>query len=67
MKIEGADFFVRLVDLPPTVGGFVCPNDDGTFNVYLNSRKDQEHNIDSYLHEVDHIENDDFYNDEFAL
>lgn len=62
--LEGADFFVRLIDLPPRVGGFCSPNEDGTVNVYLNSRKDREHNIDSYCHEVyDHIEGEDFWND----
>ena len=62
--LEGADFFVRVLDLPPRVGGFCSPNEDGTYNVYLNSRKDRQHNIDSYFHEVDHIEDDDFWNDE---
>ena len=62
--LEGADFFVRVLDLPPRVGGFCSPNEDGTYNVYLNSRKDRDHNIDSYFHEVDHIEDDDFWNDE---
>ena len=61
--IEGADYFVRLIDLPPKVGGVCSPNEDGTFNVYLNSRKDREHHIDSYFHEVDHIEGEDFWND----
>jgi hypothetical protein len=62
--LEGADFFVRVIDLPPRVGGFCSPNEDGTYNVYLNIRKDRDHNIDSYFHEVDHIEDDDFWNDE---
>lgn len=59
--LEGADFFVRLVDLPPRVGGVCSPNEDGTYNVYLNARKDREHQVDSYLHEWEHIEDDDFY------
>ena len=61
--LENADYFVRLVDLPGTVGGFCTPNEDGTFNVFLNSRKDREHHIDSYCHELKHIEDDDFYTD----
>ena len=61
--LEGADFFVRVLDLPPRVGGFCSPNEDGTYNVYLNSRKDRQHNIDSYFHEIDHIEGDDFWNE----
>ena len=62
MAIEGADFYVRLIDLPYGVGGFVAPNEDGTFNVYLNARLSAEKNLDTFLHEVEHIENDDFYN-----
>lgn len=61
--LEGADFFVRLVDLPPTVNGICSPNDDGTYNIYLNSRKDFDHQLDGYDHECDHIEDDDFYGD----
>ena len=59
--IDGADYFVRIVDLPCPVGGMVTPNDDGTFSVYINAKNSREKQIKSYAHEVDHIENDDFY------
>jgi hypothetical protein len=63
MVIEGADFFIRVVDLPPRVKGICSPNEDGTFNVYLNTKYGTgiEH-LDTYFHEVSHIEDDDFYN-----
>ena len=32
------DYYVRLVELPPTVFGATLPNDDGTFSVYINAR-----------------------------
>lgn len=60
--LENADYFVRIVDLPVGVKGLVSPNDDGTYNVYLDGKSDREHQIDTYFHELDHIENDDFYN-----
>ena len=59
--IEGVDYFVRLIDLPPQIGGMVTPNPDGTYSLYLNSKKSSEHKFEDYFHEVDHIENDDFY------
>lgn len=56
-----SDYFVRLIDLPCTVGGFIKPNDDGTYSIYLNSRLSRDQNIKSLEHELKHIENEDFY------
>jgi len=61
--LEGADYFVRVVDLPYGVGAQTVPNDDGTFSVYLNGRTSHDKQIDDYCHEYEHIEDDDFYND----
>lgn len=60
--IEGADYFVRVIDLPVQIGGMVTPNDDGTYSVYLNARNTAARMAMSFDHEVGHIENDDFYN-----
>jgi len=62
LSIDGADFFVRVVDLPFGVGGCVTPNDDGTFSVYINARYDRRKQQESYNHELRHIERNDFYN-----
>lgn len=61
MIVENADYFVRVVDLPPSIGGMVTPNDDGTFSVYINARKSCEKQKKSLAHEVKHITNEDFY------
>lgn len=61
--LSGADYFIRLIDLPPQVGGVVTPNEDGTYSVYLNSRKSREQNRIDFIHELNHIRNDDFYSD----
>lgn len=62
MILANADFFVYYADFPPTVRGVVTPNDDGTFSIFLNSRLSDSQKLLTYLHEVHHIENDDFYN-----
>ena len=62
--LEGADYFVRLVDLPYSVKALVSENDDGTYSMYLNARYGDEQRINSYFHEMEHIERDDFNNGE---
>ena len=62
MAIDGADFFVRLIDFRTCAcGGMVIPNDDGTYSVYLNARTSHDQQRKSYNHEVNHIEHNDFY------
>lgn len=61
--IENADYFIRVVDMPPRLDSLVSPNPDGTFNMYLDSKRSRLQQIDDYIHEFEHIDNDDFYND----
>lgn len=60
--LPGADYFVYYEKLPPSVRGFVTPNDDGTFSIFLNSNIPDSRKFLTYLHEVNHIEQEDFYN-----
>ena len=62
MLIEGADYFVRFMDMPDGIFAFVTPNDDGTFSIYLDPRRSSEQLAADYRHEVKHIANGDFYN-----
>jgi len=62
MMIENADYFVRLIKMPPHTDGMVSPNGDGTFNMYLSKDKFRPEIIDDYIHEYEHIDNDDFSN-----
>ena len=62
LPIEGADYFIRLKILPPKIFAFVRSNGDGTYTIYLDPRRDFEHKIDDYTHELWHILNDDIYN-----
>ena len=54
-----------LLDLPTTVHGFVIGKDDPT--VILNARLTHEMNVDTYEHELDHIDTDAFEGDNVQL
>lgn len=61
MYLENADFFVRMVVMPPAIHGSVVPNDDGTFSVFVNANDSAERQREAVDHEVKkHIEGDDF-------
>ena len=57
-------YFVREVSLPFEVKGIVTPNaEDDSFSIYINSRLSDDQKRKALKHEIDHIENDDFYNE----
>ena len=60
----GNNIFVRSVPLPEAVRAVVLPNDDGTFDVYLNSALPDEVQKKALAHELEHIRRDHFYNDD---
>lgn len=51
------DVFVHL--LPMRVHGAHTKNEDGCYTVFLNSNDTSERRLKAYLHELDHIENED--------
>lgn len=57
-------YFVRLVPLPPKIEGVTLPNDDGTFDVYINGNLPLERQAEVLAHEVMHINEDHFYNED---
>lgn len=57
------EYFVRLVELPPSVEGVVLPNTDGTFDIYINSTLCPARQQECLDHELRHIMHDHFYND----
>ena len=54
-------FFVRLIPLPPSVEGVTIPNDDGTYDVYVNVNLPVERRRAALAHEIKHIRNDHLY------
>jgi acylphosphatase len=55
---------VVYVDLPTTVRGFVRYNPDGTYTIVINSRMSAEQQRKTWIHEMRHIECDDFSSSE---
>ena len=52
---------VRLIDsLPCSVRAFTVVDENGDYNVYLNSKLSHEQLRRSYKHELQHIQNRDF-------
>lgn len=62
--IENCDYFIRYVDFPTAAcGGAVLLNSDGTYTILVNSRCSHQQNVNSIIHELNHIGRDDFYRD----
>lgn len=56
---------VRIVDFPRDVGGvngMVLLDESGFYNIYLNARASWFQQRKALRHELNHIENDDFFN-----
>ncbi len=51
---------VRLIKLPHSVRGLTVPDPDGNYNIFINSNLGYDLQLKTYLHEVKHIECDDF-------
>ncbi len=62
LPLEGADYFIYLMELPPKVYAFIHPNEDGTYSVYLDPRRDFWHWVDDIEHEWWHMIREDFWN-----
>lgn len=60
----GNYIFARLVPLPLAVRAVTLPNDDGTFDIYINANLPQELQDRALQHELNHIRKDHFYNDD---
>ena len=55
-------YFVRLLPLPPSVEG-VVPNDDGTYDIYINANLPVGRQAAVLAHEVAHIKKDHLYDE----
>ena len=54
------DYHVRVVPLPLRVEGVTLPNDDGSFDVYINARLSPQKQQDTLAHELRHIRSGHF-------
>lgn len=55
------DYYVRYADFPRTVNAVTMPNDNGTFDIYINSALPDEAQTEALAHEVRHIRREHFY------
>lgn len=54
---------VQILDFGNSIPAAVTINDDGSFSIFLNARLSYERRLEAYLHEMRHIQNQDFYGD----
>ena len=57
------EVYVRLVRLPSTICGVTVKDENGDFNVYINSNLSTSAQNRALEHEMKHIERGDFYSD----
>lgn len=62
LPLENCDYFIYYMNMPPKIYACVCENEDGTFTLYLDPRRDKLSQINDYEHELWHIIRDDFHN-----
>lgn len=60
----GTNIFVRMIPLPKAIRAVVLPNDDGTFDIYINETLPEEIQNKALEHELEHIRRDHLYNDD---
>lgn len=54
---------VQILDFGNSIPATVTLNDDGSFSIFLNARLSYERRLEAYLHEIRHIQNQDFCNE----
>jgi len=58
---------IKYVDLPPKIKAVSTENEDGSYTVILNSKLNYEQNVESFKHEIRHIEKKDFDKDDVDM
>ena len=57
------DYYLRLVDLPRSVEGVSVPNNDGSYDIYINALLSPARRQEILEHELNHIRQEHFYLD----
>lgn len=61
------EVFIQLINMPPKIGGFAKKNSDDTHTIVINSKLSSEMQKRTLLHELQHIEGNDFESEEDAI
>lgn len=62
-ELEG-EYIIRILDMPEFARGFVKCDSDGFANIYINAKLNDVGKQIAADHEMTHVINDDFYNDD---
>lgn len=49
-----------MINLPHGVRGYTILNDDGSYSIMINARMSAEMQLETYKHEIKHIDSGDF-------
>jgi len=52
---------VRYINLPCSVRGLTVMDNENFYNIYINARLSLTHQHDALMHELEHINRNDFY------
>lgn len=61
MSLRDKGIYVRCVSLPLHIKGVTLPNNDSTFDIYINSLLSDNDKQSALQHELRHIDLDHFY------
>ncbi len=51
---------IRILELPPEIKGLTLKDENGDYNIYLNSCISDDARVKAYLHELEHIKKGHF-------
>lgn len=54
------DVHIYYIDMPCSVTSNIVENNDGSYTIYINSRLSYERQLEGYLHELRHLDNNHF-------
>lgn len=57
------DYNIVLLDLPCTIKGLTAKDENDFYTIYINARFSDKQQMEAFLHEIEHIKNNDFCND----
>ena len=60
------EVITKLIDMPTKIHGYTAKDKNGDFNIFINARINHETRVETYKHELKHINSDNFQSRESA-
>ena len=54
------EYQIKMLNMPTSIRALTVMNEDGSFTIFINCRLSFEQQKKSFLHELEHINNNDF-------